>query len=322
MKFRTELKIDPFTRRIGYGNRLLALGSCFTEHIAGCLAENKFPVCINPTGILFNPMSIAQALHDYALRRPVTAQELHNADGEWFHYDFHGDFTRPDPQEALAAMNAARTRAADALAAADTLLLSWGTAWVYEHDGQIVANCHRRPAREFVRRRLSVEEIADRYSALIDNELKGRQLILTVSPVRHIGDGLAGNNVSKSTLRLAVEVLCERHPQQVAYFPSYEALVDDLRDYRYYADDLVHPSTQAVAYIRELFTQAVLDDRARELLPRVEEIVRCAQHRPRNPHSEAHRRMVLRCLQQIEDLKEIDFGRERAAFLKSLEIIL
>ncbi len=321
MKFRTELKINPFTRKIGYSDRILALGSCFTEHIAARMEQLKFHITANPTGILFNPSSISESVRTYALHKEVTRKELHSDHDLWFHYAFHGDFSRLSPEEALLAMNAARDRAAEALSVSNTLLITWGTSWVYERDGHIVANCHRQPAREFTRHRLSVEEIVEDYTALIQNELQGKHIILTVSPVRHIGDGLSGNNVSKSTLRLAAEILCERFPE-VDYFPSYEALIDDLRDYRYYADDLVHPSTQAVAYIWELFSEAVLDDHTRELIPQIEAVLRMAAHRPRNPHAEEYQKMVRRALDEIDRLKEINFERERAAFLKSLEINL
>ena len=157
MKFRTEIEIAPLGTKIGYENRILALGSCFAEHIAGRLAQAKFRVTANPSGILFNPLSIAAALRSYAGEKPVRHSEL-GFDGElWFHYGFHGSFSAPEADQALAAMNAARKSGAEALRAADRIVLTFGTAWVYEHDGAVVANCHRRPAAEFTRRRLGVD---------------------------------------------------------------------------------------------------------------------------------------------------------------------
>lgn len=145
MKFRTEIDIAPLGVKIGYGNRILALGSCFAEHIAGRLAEARFRIVTNPTGILFNPLSIAAALRSYADEAPVQHSEL-DFDGElWFHYGFHGSLSAASPDEALAAMNAARKAGAEALRRADRVLLTLGTAWVYEHNGQVVANCHRQP---------------------------------------------------------------------------------------------------------------------------------------------------------------------------------
>ena len=319
MKFRTEIEIAPLGTKIGYENRILALGSCFAEHIAGRLAQAKFRVTANPSGILFNPLSIAAALRSYAGEKPVRHSEL-GFDGElWFHYGFHGSFSAPEADQALAAMNAARKSGAEALRAADRIVLTFGTAWVYEHDGAVVANCHRRPAAEFTRRRLGVDEIVTAFADLMAGPLGGREVILTVSPVRHLGDSLAGNAVSKATLRLAAEQLTERFKCS-AYFPAFEILTDYLRDYRFYADDLVHPAPQAVAYVWEKFAPAVLTDEALRLLPEAEAIVAAAAHRPRNPQGEAHRAFCRRQLERIAALPEMDFQSETAYFRRCLEI--
>lgn len=320
MKFRTEIEIAPFAARIGYRHRLLALGSCFSETIARRLADAKFRIAANPLGILFNPHSIASAVQALAERRPVGRDELHS-DGEvWFHDDFHGAFSEADPEEALRRMNAARTAGAEALEGADWLLVTFGTAWVYERNGRVVANCHRRPAAEFVRRRLRVEEIVELYAALLAGPLAGKQLVLTVSPVRHVGDGLAGNALSKAILRVAAAELAERFPQQVHYFPSFEIVTDDLRDYRFYGDDLVHPSAQAVGYIWEKFVAALLDEEAQRLLPEVEAIVAAARHRPRHPGGKAYRDFCQKCLQRIAALPAVDFSEESARFRQCIEI--
>ena len=319
MKFRTEIEPAPRSVRIGYDNRILTLGSCFAAHIAGRLAAAKFHVIENPSGILFNPLSIAAAIRSYALPAPVFREEL-EFDGEmWYHFGFHGDFSAPTADEALRRMNAARQAGAAALRTADRMILTLGTAWVYEREGQIVANCHRRPAAEFTRRRLGVAEIVGSLAPLIEGPLAGKQILLTVSPVRHLGDGLEGNAVSKAALRLAAEELKQQF-RCVDYFPAYEILTDDLRDYRFYADDLVHPAPQAIAYVWEKFVQTALDDRARQLLPEVEAIVAAAAHRPRNPHGEAHRAFCRRQLERIEAIPEVDFQRESALFRQSIEI--
>ena len=319
MKFRTEIEPAPRSVRIGYDNRILTLGSCFAAHIAGRLAAAKFHVIENPSGILFNPLSIAAAIRSYALPAPVFREEL-EFDGEmWYHFGFHGDFSAPTADEALRRMNAARQAGAAALRTADRVILTFGTAWVYEREGQIVANCHRRPAAEFTRRRLDVEEIVETIAALLEGPLAGKQILLTVSPVRHLGDGLEGNAVSKAALRLAAEELKQQF-RCVDYFPAYEILTDDLRDYRFYADDLVHPAPQAIAYVWEKFVQTALDDRARQLLPEVEAIVAAAAHRPRNPHGEAHRAFCRRQLERIEAIPEVDFQRESTLFRQCIEI--
>ena len=319
MKFRTEIETSPLGVQIGYENRILTLGSCFAAHIAEKLAGAKFRVTANPSGILFNPLSIAAAIRSYASPAAVTREEL-GYDGEvWYHFGFHGDFSAPTAEEALGRMNAARQSGTEALRTSDRVLLTFGTAWVYEHKGEVVANCHRRPAAEFSRRRLSVGEIVSTFAGLIEGPLAGKQIILTVSPVRHIGDTLAGNAVSKAALRLAAEELKQRF-NCVEYFPAYEIVTDDLRDYRFYADDLVHPAPQAVAYIWEKFIVTALSDRARNLLPEAEAIAAAAAHRPRNPQGEAHRAFCRRQLERIAALPEMDFQSEAEYFRRCLEI--
>lgn len=319
MKFRTEIDITPLGAKIGYENRILALGSCFAEHIAGRLADARFRIAANPSGILFNPLSIASALRSYADEAPVEHTEL-GFDGEvWFHYGFHGSFSAASPGETLEAMNAARKTGAEALRTADRIVLTFGTAWVYEHDGRVVANCHRQPAAEFVRRRLGVGEIVETFSALLQGPLAGKEVILTVSPVRHLGDGLEGNAVSKAVLRLAAEELATAHAA-VHYFPAYELLNDDLRDYRFYADDLVHPSAQAVQYVWEKFVPAVLSDEAQRLLPDIRHIVVAAAHRPRNPRSETYREFCRRRLAEIAALPQVDFQAEAEYFRRCIKI--
>lgn len=319
MKFRTEIEITSLGVKIGYENRVLALGSCFAAHIARKLAGAKFRVAENPSGILFNPLSIAAAIRSYADPAPVTRGEL-GFDGEvWHHFGFHGDFSAPTADEALQKMNAARQTGADALRTADRIVLTFGTAWVYERQGEAVANCHRRPAAEFTRRRLGVDEIVTAFADLMAGPLGGREVILTVSPVRHLGDSLAGNAVSKAALRLAAEELAERFPD-VHYFPAYEILNDDLRDYRFYADDLVHPSPQAVEYVWEKFSATVLSEQARRLLPDVRHIVVAAAHRPRNPQSATYREFCRRRLEEIAALPQIDFRTEAEYFRRCIEI--
>ena len=319
MKFRTEIETSPLGVQIGYENRVLTLGSCFAAHIAEKLAGAKFRVTANPSGILFNPLSIAAAIRSYADPTPVTGEELGYDGDVWYHFGFHGDFSAPTAEEALGRMNAARQAGAEALRTSDRVLLTFGTAWVYEHEGEVVANCHRRPAAEFSRRRLSVGEIVGTFAELIEGPLAGKQIILTVSPVRHIGDTLAGNAVSKAALRLAAEELKQQF-NCVEYFPAYEIVTDDLRDYRFYADDLVHPAPQAVAYIWEKFTATALTDRARNLLPEAEAITAAAAHRPRNPQGEAHRAFCRRQLERIAALPEMDFQSEAEYFRRCLEI--
>ncbi len=319
MKFRTEIEIAPQGVKIGYENRMLALGSCFAEHIAARLAQAKFRIAANPIGILFNPLSIAAAIRAYAGETPALHSEL-GFDGElWFHYGFHGSFSAPDAAKALEGMNAARMAGAGALREADRVLLTFGTAWVFERRGEVVANCHKQAPNEFSRRRLSVAEIVDTFAKLVAGPLAGKEIILTVSPVRHLGDSLEGNAVSKATLRLAAEELSARFGS-VHYFPAYEILCDDLRDYRFYADDMVHPAPRAVEYVWEKFSTAMLSDQALKLIPAVERITAAMAHRPRNPQSEVYMEFCRRRLAEIEALPGVDFTAETEYFRDSLKI--
>lgn len=321
MKFRTEIELRPYARRIGYADRLLALGSCFAEEVGQRLADAKFRIAVNPSGVLFNPLSIVRTLRRYRDGRPATKEELQHADGRWFHYDFHGSLSGGTADEALARIDAAVAEGARALREASVVLLTLGTAWVYERTdtGEAVANCHRQPAERFRRRRLTVDEVVAAIDTALTDELQGKYILLTVSPVRHLGDGLAGNAASKAVLRLAAEEITERHAQ-AAYFPAYEILCDDLRDYRFYADDLTHPSPQAVAYVWERFRDALLAPEAQALLPRIAEITAAARHRPLHPASEAYSAFCRRQLEAIARLPEVDFAEETAFFRRRIEI--
>ncbi len=321
MKFRTEIEIRPYASQLSYRDRLLALGSCFAAEIGRRMADAKFRIAVNPSGVLFNPLSIIRTLRRYRDGRPVAKEELQYADGRWFHYDFHGSLAGDTADETRARLDAAVAEGARALHEASVVLLTLGTAWVYERTdtGDTVANCHRQPAERFRRRRLTVDEIVAAIETALQDELSGKQIILTVSPIRHLGDGLAGNAVSKAVLRLAAEELTERHAQ-IVYFPAYEILCDDLRDYRFYADDLTHPSPQAVAYVWERFREALLTPDAQALLPRIAEITAAARHRPLHPASEAYRTFCRRQLEAIERLPEVDFSEETEFFRRRIEI--
>jgi hypothetical protein len=176
-----------------------------------------------------------------------------------------------------------------------------------------VANCHKQLASQFERRRLSVAEIVERYSSLFEGVLRDKKVVLTVSPVRHIGDGLQENSVGKATLRLAVEELVAKY-ENASYFPSFEILIDDLRDYRYYADDLAHPSEMAVDYVWERFCEVMITPKSQKLLPQIEQIVSAAEHRPFNLTSEAHRTFCSKMLSKISAIPNIDFEAERSKF--------
>lgn len=259
MQFTTPTDIQPLSRRIGHDARLLVMGSCFAEHMGTRLQQIKWRAVVNPFGVLYNPLSIAEALGRLIDAHRYGEDELAEfPDGGWNTWLHHSRYSHPDRREALDAINNSMEAAAGMLAQADWLVLTLGTAWVYrlKEDGRVVGNCHKVPEREFVRQRLSVDEIVETYVRLLDRLWSvnpGARVLLTVSPVRHLKDGLHGNQLSKATLLLAVDELCRRMPERCVYFPAYEVLMDELRDYRFYAEDMCHPTQQAVNYIRERF---------------------------------------------------------------------
>ncbi|MBP3551017.1 MAG: GSCFA domain-containing protein [Alistipes sp.] len=317
MRFRTEIEIAPLAEGIDHSAKIFALGSCFAESISFRLRRAKFSVATNPFGVLFNPLSIASAIERLSDTRAFAVCDIREGREGFFSFDAHSSLDGKTHTEIFANLNQAVAQGSKALHDADWVILTFGTAWVYEREGKVVANCHKQPAKEFERRRLSVEEIVERYKTLFEGVLRDKQVVLTVSPVRHLGDGLQENSVSKAILRLAVDELCEQF-ENAHYFPSFEILIDDLRDYRYYADDLVHPSKMAVDYVWERFCECALTDKARELLPKIEQIVSAAEHRPFNPESDAHRAFCRKMLVKAEEMPEIDFALEKEAFERYL----
>lgn len=248
MKLQTIVDIKPFKWKIGYEDKILMLGSCFSDEIGEQMQQRYLNVTCNPFGTLYNPLSIAQAM------QMTDMPQLVEHDGLWHSMAHHGSFSRADQHEAKQAIHASIETMQQALKEATVVIVTFGTAWVYEKDGEIVGNCHKLPESCFTRRRLSVEEIVAAWRPILDR-YPDKHWLFTVSPIRHIRDGLHENQLSKATLLMAVEQLSslEGRAGGVLYFPSYEIMLDELRDYRFYADDLVHPSSLAVNYIWERF---------------------------------------------------------------------
>lgn len=319
MKFRTEIDIKPFVQKIDHQSRIFSIGSCFAEEMASTLQQSNFNVVSNPAGVLFNPASIASTLERFARKSLISQEDLRPARDEWFSYDFHSTFNDTNPQLVTQRINHKIEMAHKALRNADWVIITFGTAWIYtlNESGKIVANCQKQPASNFTRRRLTVEEIVAIYDGLMRGVLADKQIIFTISPVRHLGDGADENFLSKSTLKVAVAEIVERF-DNAHYFPSYEILNDELRDYRFYADDLVHPSRQAVEFIGEKFFDAALSKRTSDLLPKIEKIKAAVSHRPRNKSSEEYLRFCEQQLSQIEALAEVNFEQEQAYFEKEI----
>lgn len=317
MDFRLPVDIPAYPFRIAPEQPGLVLGSCFATHIGGWLREGKLPVCVNPFGVLYNPASVAQALERLASGELFAGDDLFGYKGLWHSFAHHGDFSGPDKAAVLASINRALTDGAQALYEADYLLLTLGTAWVYERQGSVVANCHKLPAREFVRRRLSVAEMVELLAGQIERWPK-KQILLTVSPVIHRGDGLVENQLSKASLIVAAHELAVRFPGRVHYFPAYEIVTGELRDYRFYAEDMCHPSPLAVEVVRERFAASLLAPETAELLAAAGELKRAMAHRPLHPDSPEYAAFRAKMRQKAESLqrryKNADFSEELRFF--------
>lgn len=317
MDFRIPVDIPETSFRIGPSQRGLVLGSCFAQHIGGWLRDGKLPVCVNPFGVLYNPAGIAQALERLASGRPFAKDELFEYNGLWHSFAHHGDYSGPDKKTTLANINHALTDGATALKRADYLMLTLGTAWVYGRQGRVVANCHKLPAREFTRRRLSVAETVETLAEQI-GRWPEKQIVLTVSPVIHRGDGLVENQLSKSALIVAAHELASLFPGRVHYFPAYEIVTGELRDYRFYAEDMCHPSSRAVEYVCERFVASMLAPEAVEQIAEVGELKRAMAHRPLRPGSPEYTRFRAKMRQKAESLqqryKNADFSEELRFF--------
>lgn len=284
IKFRTELRAESRQGTIDHGSRILLMGSCFSDEIGTRLTRSGFNAVVNPTGTLYNPMSIAAAIDRFAGYGPLPEATVVFNGGLWHSMDHHTRFSSSDRSRLLEAVDRSVSDGAGALRAATHLIITFGSAYVYEFKdtGRIVGNCHKFPADRFVRRRLEVEEIAERWTVLAGrllDEFPAMDIIFTVSPIRHLADGLHGNQLSKATLHLAVDRVVARFPGRVAYFPAYEALVDDLRDYRFYAEDLVHPSSVGVEYVYSLFASTYFTEKTREEAVAREKEFRRQNHR-------------------------------------------
>jgi hypothetical protein len=303
MHFRSTIHIPKAKQPITHHHGVLCFGSCFATHIAQKLSESGFAAS-NPFGALYNPVSIAQGIAYAVQGMPLSHDSLILQDEKWHHMDFHSDFSHNDPQIALTQLNNAIANAHQAWENSRVLILTLGTAWCYtwQASGKIVGNCHRLPAQQFTRRRLTGEEITQTLSNVCQ-QAKDKQIILTVSPIRHWKDGAHQNQLSKALLLLACEQIQQQF-ENVTYFPSYEIMMDELRDYRFYADDMMHPSTMAVQYIWERFSDTYFSETTQQACAERLKISQMQAHRPSNTQSEAYQQLQAKIAQQLQTWKE------------------
>ena len=304
MKLYTTVHVIPSEKKIGYGDKILLLGSCFADNIGAKFEEHYFQTTINPFGTLYNPASIAKAVLDMGYG--PSSMGLVEYNGLWHSMIHHGSYSGVDKEEVIARCEESRIQMREALQQANVVIVTFGTAWVYEYEGEVVANCHKLPANRFVRRRLTVNEIVDMWQPIIAS-MPDKHWIFTVSPIRHVKDGLHENQVSKAILLQAVDRLTSIQSNSLmgskSYFPSYEIMLDELRDYRFYAEDMVHPSAVAVDYIWQRFVETYMTTGTQQEMRILHQLWRDRHHRflhPDSPEAEQFAEHIKTRLQALQ----------------------
>ena len=288
--FQTKVEIPQSKLKISYESQIMTLGSCFAENIGHKMKDVYFEADINPFGVLYNPVSISNSIRLLIEAKLFTYTYLFEHRGLWQSFSHSSQFTDTSVQKALNKINNRFESAVSSLEKTDFLLITFGTAWVFEEEksGRVVSNCHKLPANNFKRRRLTVNEIVADYSELINqliSQFPAMELIFSVSPIRHWKDGAHENNISKSTLLLAIEEL-QKQFKNVHYFPAYEIQMDELRDYRFYTCDMLHPSEVAIDYIWQRFSDTYFDEVTNDMKKEFEQLRSDLSHRPLFPESE------------------------------------
>ncbi|MEG1737803.1 MAG: GSCFA domain-containing protein [Odoribacter sp.] len=308
MELQTKIDIVRPNFEINYRSSILMIGSCFTENIGEKLAYFKFNIDLNPCGIVYNPFSVANVLQLLLAHKRLTGSDLLPNNGKWVSLLHHGRFSALQAADCLKNINERLELSAARLKTTNVLIITWGTSWVYRYkeNGMIVSNCHKFPAAAFDRFRLTVAEIVEKYTELIAR-LKtltpDLQILFTVSPVRHWKDGAHGNQLSKSVLLLAIDELVRKF-DCVSYFPAYEIVMDELRDYRFYAEDMLHPSTRTIDYIWEKFGENYLSKETETLRKRIDKINKTLLHRSSDPDSPAALELQERLKKEIKEIEQ------------------
>lgn len=305
MNLSTEIKIQTLEQRIIYGDKLLFLGSCFADEIGNICKGLGFDALVNPFGVLFNPASISQSVERLESGKDFTKDDVIEVGGKFFcTFNHNTEFWNPSPEKLLETVNSSLNSARQHFMHAKWIVISLGTSWIYRHKqrGLIVSNCHKLPSQLFQREFLTTEQSTELLSQLVE-KYKDKQFIFTISPLRHLKDGLHENQISKAALLLAVDEIC-KHFGNAHYFPAYEILLDELRDYRFYKEDMIHPTEQAVRYIWERFTDFAIAESELPAMKQAQELKLMLQHKVFFPESEAFRKF-----EAMKNSKMADFER-------------
>ena len=295
----TKVVVPVSEKKIEYGSKILLLGSCFAENIGEKFGENYFQAIVNPFGTLYNPASIMNAI-----TLSLAGNTEHNIlahNGLWHSMMHHGSFSHPNKDEVIHCCQTSLSTLRQALHDASIIIITFGTAWVYEYAGKVVGNCHKIPANQFVRRRMTVEEIVATWQPLVE-AMPDKKWLFTVSPIRHVKDGLHENHINKGILLQAVEQLTKQ--SGCSYFPAYEIMLDELRDYRYYAEDMVHPSFMAVEYIWQRLVETYMTADTQAEMKTLHQLWRDEHHRFIHPDSMEAKRFLERLEQKKHELQE------------------
>ncbi len=327
MELRTIIEIPQYEPAITYNDPVMLIGSCFSQNIGQQFEKGHMPVMINPAGTVYNPSSVSNTIDLISDPREFTVDDLYNYDGMWLSFSHYTDFSSPDPGNVIEKINKSSIKASEFLARATHLFITFGTARVYRWrmTGKIVSNCHKIPQSEFINELLDPSEITSIWTDQLEKlnrKYPRLKVIFTISPVRHWKDGAHGNQVSKSVLFLAIERLLA-HSSGPGYFPSYELMMDDLRDYRFYDHDMLHPSSSATEYIWEAFTRAFFTPETVGLWKEVSAITKAFRHRIGAVAGPQLNRFAAGSLKKIEALQarypSLNLETERKYFLSLLE---
>lgn len=308
MNFTTKIPITQNANPIDYNSKIVSFGSCFAENMGDKLLYYKFQTQVNPFGIIFNPFSIEKLIERAVVQRYFTKDDIFFFNERWHCYEVHSELSDADAEVFLSKLNQILLDTQKQLQQATHIIITYGTSWVYRHieTNAIVANCHKVPQKQFSKELLSIDSIQKSIQntvSLIATLNPKCNFIFTVSPVRHLKDGFVENQVSKAHLIAAIYATTNTKQQTLNYFPSYEIMMDELRDYRFYADDMMHPSPMAIDYIWERFAATQIDANAIATMELVQTIQKGLAHRPFNPNSESHQKFEANLKEKIATLE-------------------
>lgn len=305
MIFHTEINIKPLEQTVVYADALLFLGSCFADEVGAICKGLGFNALVNPFGVLYNPASIAQSVERLDSGRPFTHNDvIAVGERQFCTFNHNTAFWNTSEDMLLQTINQRLDEAHEHFMKSKWLVVSLGTSWVFKHrmSGQIVSNCHKLPAHQFDREFLTVERSSQYLSGIVEQHPE-KQFIFTVSPLRHLKDGMHGSQLSKAALLLAVNEIC-RQFTNAHYFPAYEIMMDELRDYRFYKEDMVHPTEQAVRYIWERFAEFAINASEKPAMNAAAELRQMLEHKPLFPETEAFKRFELQKERKTAELKK------------------